>query len=54
MREENKLILGEDGTRLIQGSTIEDTLQKLNKEAYEKRKLAPVTELLMMIGEWLG
>lgn len=44
MREENKLIPGEDGTRLIQGSTIENTLQKLNKEAYEKRKLAPVTE----------
>lgn len=42
----SKLILGENGedTRLIQGSTIGNTLQKLNKAAYEKRKLAPVTE----------
>ena len=42
----SKLILGENGedTRLIQGSTIGNTLQKLNKASYEKRKLAPVTE----------
>lgn len=42
----SKLILGGNGedTRLIQGSTIGNTLQKLNKAAYEKRKLAPVTE----------
>ena len=42
----SKLILGENGedTRLIQGSTIGNTLQKLNKVAYEKRELAPVTE----------
>lgn len=42
----SKLILGENGedTRLIQGSTIGNTLQKLNKVACEKRTLAPITE----------
>lgn len=42
----SKLILGENGedTRLIQGSTIGNTLQRLNKVACEKRTLAPITE----------
>lgn len=42
----SKLILGENGedTRLIQGSIIGNTLQKLNKVACEKRTLAPITE----------
>ncbi|MCZ3495189.1 hypothetical protein L2678_08685 [Lactobacillus gasseri] len=42
----SKLILGENGedTRLIQGSTIGNTLQRLNNVACEKRTLAPITE----------